>query len=168
MHGCNFSIEDTVQSRQSNPWHSTPCTVGSPRIHKYIFGVFLMSEMGNPQRDDQEFYIRTYTYVFHSNFFTPILLQFNGYWVGSKVFITCRFNYKILDDHFLVHEGCVIMMFYVPQESKSGHPKFSTGDKYFNMWAFFTDSNRITKPPRKIDLNTFPFFVSLYMWPCSK
>ena len=42
----------------------------------------------------------------------------------TKVLITCRFDDKILDDHFLVHEGCVIMMFYVPQEPKSGHPKF--------------------------------------------
>jgi hypothetical protein len=42
----------------------------------------------------------------------------------SKVLITCRFNDRILGDHFLVHEGCVIMMFYVPQEPKSGHPKF--------------------------------------------
>ena len=42
----------------------------------------------------------------------------------TKVLITSRFNDKILDDHFLVHEGCVIMMFYVPQELKNGHPKF--------------------------------------------
>ena len=39
----------------------------------------------------------------------------------TKVLITSRFNDKILDDHFLVHEGCVIMMFYVPQEPKSGN-----------------------------------------------
>ena len=41
-----------------------------------------------------------------------------------KVLITSQFHDKILDDHFLVHKGCVIMMFYVPQEPKSGHPKF--------------------------------------------
>ena len=39
----------------------------------------------------------------------------------TKVLITCWFNDKILDDHFLVHDGRVIMMFYVPQEPKSGH-----------------------------------------------
>ena len=43
---------------------------------------------------------------------------------STKVFITCRFNDKILGDHFLVHESCVIMMLDVPQEPKSGHPKF--------------------------------------------
>ena len=45
-------------------------------------------------------------------------------WLVSKVLITSWFNDKILEHHFLVHEGCVIMMFYVPQEPKSGHPKF--------------------------------------------
>ena len=40
------------------------------------------------------------------------------------VLITCRFNDEILGDHFLIHEGCVIMIFYVPQEPKSGQPKF--------------------------------------------
>ena len=54
----------------------------------------------------------------------------------SKVLITSQFNDKILDDHFLVHKGCVIMMFYVPQEPKSGHIIELTGDKYFtyNTW----------------------------------
>ena len=31
----------------------------------------------------------------------------------AKVLITCRFNDKSLGYHFLVLEGCVIMMFYV-------------------------------------------------------
>ena len=39
---------------------------------------------------------------------------------NSNVHITCRFNDKILGYHFLVHEGCVIMMFYVPKAPKSG------------------------------------------------
>ena len=50
----------------------------------------------------------------------------------TKVLITCWFNDKILDCHFLVHEGFVIMMFYVLQEPKSGNPKSyiePTGDK---------------------------------------
>jgi hypothetical protein len=46
------------------------------------------------------------------------------YALAFKVLITSRFNDKILGYHFLVHEGCVIMMFYVPQEPKSGNPKF--------------------------------------------
>ena len=41
-----------------------------------------------------------------------------------KILITCWFNDKILGYHFLVPEGCMIMMFYVPQEPKSGAPKF--------------------------------------------
>ena len=53
--------------------------------------------------------------------YKPLLIKHNE---CIKVLITCRFNDYILDDHFLVHEGCVIMMFYVPQEPKSGHPKF--------------------------------------------
>ena len=40
------------------------------------------------------------------------------------VLITSQFNDKILDDHFLVHKGFVIMMFYVLQEPKSGNRKF--------------------------------------------
>ena len=51
----------------------------------------------------------------------------------NKVLITCRFNDKILEYHFLVHEGCMIMMFYVPQEPKSGAPKFyHMSDEYFS------------------------------------
>ena len=45
------------------------------------------------------------------------------YEIITKVLITCRFNDKILGHHFLVHEGFVIMMFYVLQEPKSGNPK---------------------------------------------
>ena len=41
-----------------------------------------------------------------------------------KVLITCQFNDKIFGYHFLVHEGCVIMMFYAQQELKSGNRKF--------------------------------------------
>ena len=41
-----------------------------------------------------------------------------------KVLITCGFNDKIFGYHFLVHEGCMIMMFYVPQEPKSCNRKF--------------------------------------------
>ena len=44
--------------------------------------------------------------------------------IHTKVLITSQFNDKILDDHYSVHEGCVIMMFYAPQDPKSGHPKF--------------------------------------------
>ena len=36
----------------------------------------------------------------------------------------------------MFHEGYVIMMFYVPQELKSGNPNFInelTGDKYSNV-----------------------------------
>ena len=42
----------------------------------------------------------------------------------TKVFITSQFYDKILEDHFLVHEGFVIMMFYIPQEPKNGPSKF--------------------------------------------
>ena len=38
----------------------------------------------------------------------------------TKVLITSRLNDKILEHKFLVYEGCVIMMLYVPQEPKSG------------------------------------------------
>ena len=51
---------------------------------------------------------------------------------AAKVLITCWFNDKILVYHFLVHEGCVIMMFYLLQQPKSGNQKFiiePTGDK---------------------------------------
>ena len=34
------------------------------------------------------------------------------------------FNDEILGCHFLVHEGGVVIMFYVLQEPKSGKPKF--------------------------------------------
>ena len=44
--------------------------------------------------------------------------------MSTKVLITSRFNDKILGYHFLVHDGCVIMMFYIPEEPKSGNPKF--------------------------------------------
>ena len=49
-------------------------------------------------------------------------------WIFAKVLITSRFHDKILEHHFLVHEGCVIMMLYIPKEPesepKSGVPKF--------------------------------------------
>ena len=49
-----------------------------------------------------------------------------------KVLTTCRFNDQILGYHFLAHEGCVIMIFYVPQEPNVVTQNFSiepTGDK---------------------------------------
>ena len=46
------------------------------------------------------------------------------YLTGTKVVITCQFNDKIFGYHFLVHGGCLIMMFYVPQEPKSGNRNF--------------------------------------------
>ena len=52
----------------------------------------------------------------------------------SKVLIISRFNDKILEHHFLVHEGCVILMFYLPQEPKVVFQNFiiePTDDKYF-------------------------------------
>ena len=42
----------------------------------------------------------------------------------TKVLITSRCNHNIFGYHFLVHEGCVILMFNVLQEPKSGNPKF--------------------------------------------
>ena len=50
--------------------------------------------------------------------------NFAGLAVLFKVLITCRFNDKIFVYHFLVHEGCMIMMFFVLQEPKSDNPKF--------------------------------------------
>ena len=43
----------------------------------------------------------------------------------ATVLITCRFNNKILDDHFLVHKDCMIMMFYVPLQC-TGTKKWSS------------------------------------------
>ena len=56
-----------------------------------------------------------------------------------KVLITSRCNHKILGCHFLVHEGCVIMMFNVPQEPKMVTQNFmiaTTGEKYFKKSKF--------------------------------
>ena len=57
-------------------------------------------------------------------------------WLVSKVLITSWFNDKILEHHFLVHEGCVIMMFIFHRNQKVVFQNFIielTGDKYFSI-----------------------------------
>ena len=70
--------------------------------------------------------------------------------ISTKVLISFWFNDKILRYHFLVHEGWVIMKFYVLQEPKSGNPNFiiePTGDKYFNRVPTYTCLLLLQKSP---------------------
>ena len=63
--------------------------------------------------------------------------------MSPKVLITSQFNDKILDDHFSVHEGCVIKLWYFMfhRNQKVVIQNFIielTGDKYFSLCVELT------------------------------